>query len=101
MLKSCGHCISSVSYLNKLHETIDSSDFELISLNAYDSKEIIQKFIDTHDVKYSVLLDGKDLESDYGFVAYPTIFLINRSGKIIHPQNGLDETSTLELEKMI
>lgn len=100
-IKNCGSCILSVPHLNKLLERFQNMDFELISINSYDSKGDVGKFFNKHKIKYPVLLNGKTIAENYGVSAFPTFFVIDKSGKIIYSQTGFDESSTSKIEKII
>lgn len=93
-IKNCGPCIQSVAYLNKLYEKFKGKDFGLVSINAYDSKENVSWFCNKHNIKYPVLLKGRNVTEQYGVSGYPTIFILDRDGKIIYSQAGFDESKT-------
>jgi len=48
-----------------------------------------------------VLLGGKDAAKEYHVSAYPTMFLIDRSGKIIFIQVGYGDETEKTLEDLI
>lgn len=100
-IKNCGPCILSMPHLNKLQEKFQNMDFALISINSYDSKEDIAKFFNKHKIKYPVLLNGKTIAGNYGVSVFPTLFIIDKSGKIIYSQIGFDEPSTSKIEQII
>ncbi len=100
-IRNCGPCISSVPYLNELRDKYRNEDFELLSLNSYDSKEEIEKFVKKHNVKYPVLLNAGKITEEYGADSYPTLFIIDRSGKVIYSHSGFNKSLVSEIEKTI
>lgn len=100
-IKNCRPCVLSVPHLNKLQKKFENMDFELISINSYDSKEEVGKFFDKNKVNYPVLLNGKEIATSYGVNAFPTFFIIDKSGKIIYSQAGFEETTTSKIEEII
>lgn len=100
-IKNCGPCILSVPHLNKLQDKFNKNDFELLSVNAYDSKEEVGKFINKHNIKYQILIDGKTVAEKYGVSGFPALFIIDKSGKIIHSQFGFNESTISTIEDII
>jgi thioredoxin-related protein len=39
-------------------------------------------------VRYTVLLGGKDVSKDYHISGYPTMYLIDKNGKIVYAISG-------------
>jgi len=83
-IKNCGACIESVDFLNKIYEKYKDKNFELLGINSYDTTENINFFYEKHGLKYPVLINGKTILEKYGVNAFPTIFLLNKEGKIIY-----------------
>jgi thioredoxin-related protein len=52
-------------------------------------------------VTYTVLLGGKDVANDYQVSSYPTIYIVDKNGKIIFTQVGYGKGIETILEKVI
>ena len=100
-IKNCGYCISSVPRLNEIYAKYKNEEFELLAINPYDSRKDMAFFVDKYNVEYSSLINGKNVAKEYGAYTYPSIFIIDKNGKIIHTQEGLDEKAILEIETII
>ena len=50
---------------------------------------------------YEVLLSGKDLIKEYHVSGFPTLFLIDATGKILHVQVGYSKEIESDLEELI
>lgn len=100
-IKNCGPCIESVPHLNDLQRAFMEADFALVSINSYDAKEDVAIFFDNHKIKYPVMLNGKSVAESYGVSAFPTLFIVDKSGKIIYSQVGFDEASVPKIEQII
>lgn len=98
-IKNCGYCISSIPFLNKLYDKFKDNDFILLGINAYDTDEKINEFYKKYGLKYPVLMNGNLVAKDYGVYAFPTIFVIDKSGKIIYLDN--ENSDRNQLEKII
>jgi peroxiredoxin len=100
--KGCYPCMQAVPSLQALHEKYKDRGLRIIGIDPYDKKEHgIAAFLAKRGVTYTVLLGGKDVAKDYHVSGYPTIYLIDRQGKIIHSQVGYGKVTEAELEKII
>lgn len=99
--KNCGACLASVPYLIKLKKKFKNQKFELLAINLQDSKEKVERYVKKRQINYPVLLNGKNVAKRYGVDAFPTFFIINKSGKIIYSQVGFDKATILKTEKII
>ena len=99
--KNCGACIASVPYLKKLKKKFKNQAFELLAINLQDSKEKVERYVKKRQINYPVLLNGKNMAKRYGVDAFPTFFIIDKSGKVIYGQVGFDKATILKIEKII
>lgn len=102
--KSCYPCMLALPALQELHEKYKDQGLEVIGIDPYDTKEEddIDKFLAKRGISYTVLLDGKkDVAKDYRVSGYPTMYLIDKSGKIILSQVGYRKGFETELEEVI
>ena len=100
--KGCGPCMLSLPALEKLHEKYKDKGFALIGIDTYDKKgDGIEEFLIKRGVTYPILLGGHDVSKEYHVYAAPTMFFIDKDGKIITTQVGYGEKLDDELEKII
>ena len=100
--KSCYPCMLALPSLQALNEKYKDQGLEVIGIDPYDSKENgLEEFLAKRNVSYTVLLGGKDAALEYRVSAYPTMFLIDRSGKIIFIQVGYGDETEKTLEDLI
>ncbi|MBX2925789.1 MAG: TlpA family protein disulfide reductase [Chitinophagaceae bacterium] len=88
-IKSCGPCLASFPYLNELQEKFGTDKLQILSINAEDGIEDIAFFYNKHTPLYKMLFEGKELAENYGVPAYPTVIILDKTGKIVY-SNGLD-----------
>lgn len=100
-IKNCGPCIESVPHLNSLKEKFKSSNFEIISINSYDTKEEVNWFCNKHKSNYEVLLNGKEVAEKYGVSGFPAFFIIDKTGRIIFSHSGFGNSVNSAIEKVI
>lgn len=95
-------CLRTLPVLNELNEKYKDSGLRIIGINPFDKLEDdIADFLTKRGVTYTVLLEGKDVAQDYRISGYPTIYLIDKSGKIIYVQSGYRKNTDATLEKII
>jgi peroxiredoxin len=101
--KSCYPCILALPALQNLHEKYNDKGLEVIGINPFDTKEKddIDNFLAKRGVSYTILLGGKNVAKEYHVSGYPTMYLIDKNGKIILSQVGYGEGVEEELEKII
>jgi peroxiredoxin len=100
--KGCYPCMLALPTLQALHEKYKDRGLRIIGIDPYDKKEHgIAAFLAKRGVTYTVLLGGKEVAKDYHVSGYPTIYLIDRQGKIIYSQVGYGKGTEAELEKII
>lgn len=103
-INGCPHCVESIETLNKLFTKYKSEDFQIVSINAYDTKESILKFNNRFNVKYPAFIKSektnKTLE-DYHVDIYPTFYLIDKQGNIAKTFSGYYPTLEGELKSAI
>lgn len=95
-IKNCSNCIASIPFLNEIQEKFKKDDFVLLGINSYDSTEKIDEFYKKYGLKYQVLTNGDLVAKDYGVYAFPTIIIIDKSGKIIYVENEKSDRSQIE-----
>ena len=101
--KSCYPCMLALPALQDLHEKYNDKSLEVIGIDPYDTKEKddIDNFLAKRSITYTILLGGKDVAKEYHVSGYPTMYLIDKNGKIILSQVGYGEGVEEELEKII
>jgi len=89
--------------LQDLHERYDEKGVQIIGINPYDTKEDddIDNFLAKRGITYTVLLGGKDVAKEYNVSGYPTIYLIDKEGKILFTQVGYGAGTETKLEEII
>ncbi len=97
-IKSCGPCLASFPHLSKLQQKFGTDTFELLSINSEDAKEDMALFYKKYAPQFKMLWQGEKLAEYYGVSAYPTIILLDRTGKVLYTEVGFDEK---KIEKII
>lgn len=99
-ISDCGFCVMAVPKLNQIEEKYRDKDFKLLAINDDDSKERIEKFENALKPKYQILYNGGETAKKYGSFGYPSLFLIDKTGKIIYSGGGIEGKEKM-LEELI
>lgn len=100
--KSCYPCMLALPGLQALHKKYKSKGLNVIGINIYDKKEDgIIPFLSKRGITYPVLLGGKEVGENYSISVIPTIYLIDKTGKIIFSFDGYEKKKEQELEDII
>lgn len=100
--KSCYPCMLALPGLQSLHEKYKNKGLKIIGIDPYDKEEDdISSFLKKRGVTYTVLLEGGETAKNYRVSGYPTLFLIDRNGKIVFIQEGYGDETDKKLEEII
>ncbi|MEB3286370.1 MAG: TlpA family protein disulfide reductase [Vampirovibrionales bacterium] len=101
----CPHCQASVSALKTLYKQYGDT-LEILSINAGDKppmKSTSQEFKAAFGVPYPILEEPSDsLMAAYKLSSYPTMYLVDKQGKIIYAHNGeLHPSQSAEIGQLL
>jgi thiol-disulfide isomerase/thioredoxin len=100
--KSCYPCLLSLPGLVSLYEKYKDKGLIIIGINPVDKdREALIKFLAGNKVTYPVFMEGKNVSQDYHVSLYPTLYLIDKTGKIKFSQTGFGEGMGKDLEKIV
>jgi peroxiredoxin len=95
----CIGCVQAIPELNRIYKTYAKKGLRLygIEFTNYEKKHIVN-YAERMNINYPILYSGKGVAGKYGVSAGPTLFLIDRNGKIIYSSSGFKKE---ELVRMI
>ncbi|MES2275343.1 MAG: TlpA disulfide reductase family protein [Bacteroidota bacterium] len=88
-IKNCGYCMESFPLLQQLQKKYGTDKFQLLAINAYDKKEDVAFFYKREKPVYKMLYTGAAMAKSLGVGGYPTVILLDKSGKVIY-SGGFD-----------
>ena len=102
--KSCYPCLQALPALQSLSEKYKAKGLRVIGIDPLDKKEDnMPLFLSKQGVTYTVLLGGSDVAKNYHISGYPTMYLIDKNGKIVFIQagygNGIEKVLEDEIKK--
>ena len=100
--KSCYPCMQALPALQALSEKYKDKGLRVIGIDPFDTKEDdMGTFLSKRGITYTVLMDGKDVASSYHVSGYPTMYLVDKTGKIIFVQEGYGKDVDKTLDEII
>ena len=100
--KSCYPCMQALPVLESLHKKYNAAGLTVVGIDPYDNKEDdLPQFLAKRGVTYDVVYADKEFPKSYNVSGYPTIYLIDKEGKIIHSHSGFSSNMEKDLEKII
>jgi peroxiredoxin len=96
----CGPCRMEMPSLVKFYQDNHnpSSDFELLAVSIDDVAKDASDFAATQKLNFPVLLDpGQKMANSYLVHSIPTMFVIDKDGKVIYGHTGFDADMEYEL----
>lgn len=88
----CKPCVNAIPELNILYKKYGDKGLHIVGFNPYNNNENsrrrLPKFLNRNPVNYDfVFIDHKDIK-DFKVIGFPTLYLIDKSGKVIFNQAG-------------
>lgn len=105
--KHCAPCCAALPRLQHLHEKYKDRGVVLLGVDPVDDpvKDEMAEFLAKRGITYTVLFSDRQLSQTYRIVAFPTLFFLDRDGKIVKMYRGyspsLEEIIEEQLQKML
>ena len=100
--KSCYPCMLALPDLQWLHEKYYDRGIRVIGMDPIDDqKDSLSVFLAARGVSYPVVYSNRELASTYRVSGYPTLYVLDRNGKIIHRKKGYSKKMKKELKQII
>lgn len=105
--KHCAPCCAALPFLQNLHKKYKDQGVVLLGIDPIDDpvKDEMADFLAKRGITYTVLFSERKLSTTYRIVAYPTLFFLDRDGKIAKVHRGyhpsLEASIEEQLQKML
>ena len=97
----CGPCLMAMPKLQELYNNFNDKGINIIGISVSDKPGKPEKLVAKRGYTYDFLLDGDDLAKTLKLNTYPTIFVINKQGQVIHAEKGTRDVAHNYLESII
>ena len=101
--KSCAPCCAALPKLQSLHEKYKDRGFVMIGIDPIDNpqKDKMSDFLSKRDITYTVLFSDRQLPQTYRVQGYPTLFFLDREGKIAKIHVGFSKDMEDAIEEQL
>ena len=101
--KSCAPCCAALPVLQSIHEKYKDRGVVVVGIDPYDdpAKDEMATFLSKRGITYTALFSDHELSKDYHVHAFPTLFLLDRQGRIIMTHLGFSKEMGAELEELL
>jgi peroxiredoxin len=96
----CGPCRLEMPNLIQFYKNnhSDSSDFEILAVSIDENPNEAQNFASAMKLNFPVLIDPRQrMANAFGVEGIPTMFVIDKAGKVIYGRAGFDVTMEVRL----
>ena len=98
----CGPCEQSMPFLEQINTELKAKNFEVIAINLDETKEDAEQFLQNHKINFTVAVNpDNQCPNNYGVLAMPSSYIIDRQGKIRFIQLGFHTEEKAELRAKI
>ncbi len=101
----CPPCVRSMPLLSELYDQYKDKGLKIFGLNTVDNQpgslENLKKFLSKRKVSYDIILTKPAVDLMYKVKGYPTMYVIDRNGKIAEIEFGFNEEKFKEMKTKI
>ncbi|HTO14356.1 MAG TPA: TlpA disulfide reductase family protein [Edaphocola sp.] len=103
--RTCPPCIKAIPQLNRIYSKYESKGLKLFGVNPIDTDSISQQllisFHEKEDVKYPIVLIDRSISETYKVNGYPTLYIIDKKGKVAYSRLGYYEDTEREIDSVL
>lgn len=98
----CHWCVKAMPKLQNVHEHFKGKDVVVLGISCNERANADpKKFMADNKVTYNSVVLGDKVAAEYGVNGFPTLFVIDKEGKIITSKSGFSETLDEDLISII
>ncbi len=98
-------CERQLAYLDQLNENFRNTGLQVLTVNTNKPNILnqVRPYINKRKYKFPVSVDPRSkLAKQFGVLGFPTLFLIDKNGNIIHKSSGYEDgQEEVYLEKLV
>lgn len=97
----CGPCLLAMPGLQALHQKYQNKKVQVIGISVHDKPGKAERFVSQQTYSYEFLVQGDELAKSLKLDTYPTLFVLDKEGKILHAEKGRREEAMKDFEQII
>jgi thiol-disulfide isomerase/thioredoxin len=94
----CGWCVREIPNMKKNYKAYHDKGFDIIGVSGDDNRKVVDDFVKEKKIPWNILYGGDKPSPSieyYGIMGYPTMFLVDREGKVVSLNARGDELDKL------
>ena len=96
----CAPCIAEIPNVKRVYDTYKDEGFDVIGVSLDFEETILRDYIQTNDIQWRQIFDTLSVARQYGILAIPAPWLIDREGKLITPNARGHDLERLVVEAL-
>jgi len=101
----CPPCVKAIPALSDLYKKHKDKDLIVFGLNSVDnqphSMKNLDKFLKNRDISYDIILTQPEVDMMYKINGYPTMYVVDKKGKIAYVEIGFDKEKLAKLTEVV
>jgi thiol-disulfide isomerase/thioredoxin/outer membrane lipoprotein-sorting protein len=101
----CPPCVRAMPALSKLYTEYKNKGLIVFGLNSVDNQPrslgYLKTFLQKRKISYSVVLTQPEVDLRYKINGYPTMYIVNKEGKIAYVEVGFDQEKLSRLKEKV
>ena len=101
----CPPCVRAVPALSELYREKKDEGLKIFGLNSVDNQPRslpnLKRFLEKRNVSYDIILTQPRVDLQYKINGYPSIYIIDKQGKIARVEIGFSEEKFADLKKKL
>jgi len=79
----CGPCVKKLPDVQRLADKFRDRGLVVIGIHSAEGSDTCQEFVEKNKISYPIAIDSGKTEEAYAIAAWPTVFVIDKTGKIV------------------
>ncbi len=101
----CPPCVQAMPELNKLYLQYKDKGLKIFGLNSVDFQinqlDYLEKFLSKRKIAYDLIMINPDVDLIFKVGGYPTMYIVDKQGKIVYVEAGFNEEKFEELKAVV
>ncbi|NPA35218.1 MAG: TlpA family protein disulfide reductase [Chlorobi bacterium] len=101
----CHPCVKAMPSLDDLFRKYRNKGLKVFGINSVDnqprSKKLLDNFLAKRDISYDIILASPEVDIMYKVNGYPTMYVVDKDGKIAYAEIGFEEESFNTLREKV
>ena len=101
----CPPCIKAIPHLNELYNKYAEMGLKVVGINPFNNNKKDLKrfpnFLNHNKIDYHIVFVDREASNDLKVQAYPTFYLVDNKGNILHSEIGFNQEKAKVLDKQL